>query len=143
MTRPTLFERVAAAMAGALASAAAVALGFLLLFPWIGPFAVLGAVIGYFTALLIAVPHALLLGLPLHALISRYRRPGWIAATLSGFAIGGAPIALGMYAFHLPFRFAGPDAPTLQLLEQIVAFGGAGAVAGFFFWRQLRKAEAA
>lgn len=68
-----------------LASVAAAAPTILL-----GPLVVIAFPIGF----VIAMVHAVVLGLPVYLLLRRYRMLGWIPVGLAGFGIGATPVGL-------------------------------------------------
>lgn len=136
-----LLRAVVASLTGALASACAVALAFLSLLLWDAPgLAFPLAAVAFLYALPLALGHALLLAMPLYALLALglgWRVQAWNAA-LAGFVIGALPttvwtglIAVG--AIHADLE---------SLARSVLMLGGTGAIGGFVFHRMMRSSEA-
>jgi hypothetical protein len=101
---------------------------------------------------LVALGHAVLLGIPLLALLWSRRLVNWLAAMVSGFVIGAVPIALVSWPLHYGERNTNAwsdhiqtianGVPTaagwIQYLQGVVAFGAFGALGGVGCWLWLR-----
>ena len=85
------------------------------------------AVIFYGT--IIGALHALIVGLPLYALLLLWLPHRWWLATLNGFVAGAAPWAI----MHVS---SGRDGNRFEIS---LALGAFGAIGGFLFWWVTRK----
>lgn len=103
------------------------------------PLGLVFGLFGFIAAIPIALAHALLIGVPLYALLAlRWRAARWSAA-LWGFLIGALPIGLRLYAPYMP-----SDALPGGVLAdggRALLFGLVGAVGGLAFVCILRKLE--
>jgi hypothetical protein len=97
------------------------------------PALVFGAMIhslgGVAIAFVIALPHAVVLGLPLFALMLAKRRVSALSSLIGGFVVGVTPKALmsSPAVFH-------PDADWRSLLMALLLLGVCGAIGGLAFF---------
>lgn len=98
-------------------------------------------------AILLTLPHALLLGLPIALVARRKGWTGWLAALVGGFAVGAIPLGL-LTLFPMAEEASTGGVPTvvhhfrtaagwLEYLASVLLLGVHGAVGGVAFWLAL------
>jgi hypothetical protein len=91
--------------------------------------AIIHSVAGAVFAFVIALPHAVLLGLPLFALLHAKGRVNAMSSIVGGFVVGITPTAL----LFLVAVFNANAADWRSFLFALLMFGGCGAVGGLGF----------